>query len=789
MFEYVRIPEPPDASVGVLNAAFEAAMSASNPGAGATALLEVLGKQFHAQRAYIYQLPPGGTEFLCSHEWCAGGVEPMTDVTHGLTMGMAARWFGDGQRRSILAIRDARQVAQVSPEYAALFNARDMRTQVLGKLMRGTRPMGTLGFDDPAPELFDELCSLMYPICAFATSTVNTQTLLGRMNMVGMVDKLTGAGTRIAFYQKVEHLPSDVPVGMAYLDIAGLQSVNDVRGHAAGDELLVAVRQALITEFQDDQVFRMGGDEFLAMGFGMDERTFCDAVDRVRSRLKDFSSYVAVGTGWQSQFGIDYDALVKHAWLACVNDKLEWERGGGERLGENEEYLAALEHADSTGAGGDEGGLDMPLYRTNEFFHRANVLARHAESSRIGMIAFDINYFKLYNDIYGREAGDLLLESYGRVFAKLASHAHGVAGYLGGDNFVLLFPVPDAFDKMLFAKQVDDQLRNFVDAEGFSPAVGVAITEDVNLGMSILYDRALIAMQRVKGSYTEHIAFYDEKRYERERENQLLLISAQEGLANNEFTFYLQPKVDIETNKVVSAEALVRWIHDGEIVPPYKFVGLMERSGYIFALDRFIWESVCAWQRSLIDRGIRPVPVSVNVSRMDFHFADLADHFMGLVKHYDIPSQLVGIEVTESTYSKDSELITDVIRRMQREGFLVFMDDFGSGYSSLNMLRSVAVDVLKMDKGFIDNADIHDGSDAIIESVIRMAHMMGLPVISEGVETEEQRDSLRTMDCDYVQGYYYYRPMPVEQFEEILCASEVVERDHADNVILASADR
>ena len=162
------------------------------------------------------------------------------------------------------------------------------------------------------------------------------------------------------------------------------------------------------------------------------------------------------------------------------------------------------------------------------------------------------------------------------------------------------------------------------------------------------------------------------------------------------------------------------------------------------------------------------MPVSVNVSRIDFYFTDLATHFAELVGRYDISPNLVGIEVTESAYSDNTKAINDMIERMQAAGFKVYMDDFGSGYSSLNMLRSVAVDVLKLDKGFIDNADMHDGTDAIIENVIKMAHRMGKPVISEGVETAEQCDSLRSMECDYVQGYYYYRPMPKEDFEKLL---------------------
>ena len=768
VFEYVVIPEASYAGTRILTTTFRAAMTAPNPHDAVTTLIETLGKTFNAKRSYLYELPPDGSEFQCSCEWCAAGVEPMSDVTHGLTMDMASRWFGDGEDRSLLVIRDVAEVAEVSPEYAALFAQRSMKSQVLGKLIRGNRPMGTLGVDDPDPGMIDDLCELMYPICAFTTSTVNTRNLLGRMSSVGMVDKLTGAGTRMSFYQKAEHFPAAMPIGMAYLDIAGLQGINDLRGHDAGDEVLVAVRQILITEFQDDQVFRMSGDEFLVAAYGMPEEPFRSAVNRIRARLDDLSVYVAMGMGWQSHLGSDYDSLVRHVWLECVNAKREWERRGGQRLGATLDDVQSSWVSKSAASDVGSGHLDLPCYRGEEFYRRANVWTNHVETSRIVVTAFDVNYFKLYNDIFGRAAGDLLLQTYAKAISEMAAQLHGVAGYLGGDNFVAVLPISDGVDERRVSEYIEREFANLDVAEGFSPSIGVVITSDLDAGVSILYDRALVALQEVKGDYTNHIAFYDEGRFERERQNQLLLIEAREGMERGEFTFFLQPKVDIKTNRVVSAEALVRWIRDGEVVPPYKFVGLMETSGHIFTLDRYVWEAVCKWQRSLIDRGLEPVPVSVNVSRIDFYFTDLATHFAKLVKRYGISPELVGIEVTESAYSDNTKVINDVIRRMQAAGFKVYMDDFGSGYSSLNMLRSVAVDVLKLDKGFIDNADMRDGTDAIIENVIKMAHRMGKPVISEGVETAEQRDSLRNMECDYVQGYYYYKPMPKEEFERLL---------------------
>ena len=785
MFEHILLPEPKEEGLAILVKAYKTAMAASQPGAGAQALVDMLGEEFGAKRAYIYELPEGAFEFVCTIEWCAPNVDPMSDVTRGLTMEMASRWFGDGNDDSLIAAKEVESIAKVSPEYAALFGPRAMKSQVLGKLMRGGRPLGVLGFDDPAPELFDKLCDLMYPICVFTAAMLNTRLLLARMGSVGVVDKLTGAGTRMGFIQKIERLPHNVAIGLAYFDVVGLQGVNDAHGHKAGDDVLLRVREALISEFQDDQVFRVGGDEFVAMAYELDEHAFVDAVDRVCERLDQLSVYVARGTRWQKELGSDYDAVLKQALLACNNDKLAWERSGGKRIvgqgaGEAMYAVSGVEDASDNGT-----HLDIPCYRNNEFFRRAHIWAEHVETSRIGMAAIDINYFKLYNDLFGREAGDILLETFGSIVATLSTVCHGVAGYLGGDDFCLVFPVDDDLSMESFSNDVELQLLKYANTDGFSPAVGVVVSRDPSISMTILYDRALVALSNVKGDYTKHVSFYNEESYEHERQNQLLLIKTREGLAKGEFTFYLQPKVDIETNKVVSAEALARWIHEGKVVPPVQFVELMEHTGYIFALDSYIWDAVCAWQRSVIDRGIEPVPVSVNVSRVDFYFTDLANHFIGLVEKYDISPQLIGIEVTESAYSKDIETINDVICRLQEYGFRVLMDDFGSGYSSLKMLRSVSVDVLKMDKGFIDNANINEGTDtdAIIGSVIKMAHMMGLPVVSEGVETEEQRDSLRCMGCDYVQGYYYYRPMAIDDFEKILTSEDAIAKSDIEDRI------
>ncbi|MDO4538370.1 MAG: EAL domain-containing protein, partial [Coriobacteriales bacterium] len=420
--------------------------------------------------------------------------------------------------------------------------------------------------------------------------------------------------------------------------------------------------------------------------------------------------------------------------------------------------------------------LNLP--HQDEFYGQANAWLERNKGLRFAVVALDVNFFKLYNDIYGRDAGDKLLEFLAGILSTLAEKGGGVAGYLGGDNFSLLVPCPAGMDDEGMKNLIMDGMHNLDSFEGFMPACGVCITDNADLDISVLYDRALVALGTVKGSYSQHVAFYDEDKYKEIRENQLLLIDAQKGLKNDEFTFYLQPKVDLRTGRIISAEALVRWIHDGAVVPPIRFIPSMEQNGYVFALDRVIWDKVCAWQRSLIDRGIEPLPVSVNVSRVDFYFTDIAEYFVDLLDKYRLDARYVSVEITESAYSKETELVNRVIDKLQRHGFVVLMDDFGTGYSSLNMLRTTPVDVLKLDKSFLDNGTARKGAEAIIGSVIDMAHTLSLPVITEGVETAEQRDHLASLGCDIVQGYYYYRPMPIEQYEELLTNPQLVLHDH-----------
>lgn len=298
-------------------------------------------------------------------------------------------------------------------------------------------------------------------------------------------------------------------------------------------------------------------------------------------------------------------------------------------------------------------------------------------------------------------------------------------------------------------------------------------------------DRALMALRTVKNSYTDKTAVYSEEMRLEILDEQELTGDMDEALAAGQFVVYFQPQVDYDDGKLIGAEALVRWKHPTRgLIPPYKFIPLFEKNGFISKLDEFVWGKSCSYMRKWLDSSgkLLPISVSVNISRVDIYNKDLCANLLALVGKYDLPPASLRLEITEGVYMEDSEQLSRVVGELQAAGFTVEMDDFGSGYSSLNMLKDVPVDMLKLDMRFLSSSKNEARSGNILSSVIRMARWLRLPIITEGVETREQADYLKNLGACYMQGYYFGRPMPAEEFEEILAGREIGALDRYHDV-------
>ena len=383
------------------------------------------------------------------------------------------------------------------------------------------------------------------------------------------------------------------------------------------------------------------------------------------------------------------------------------------------------------------------------------------------MIAIDILHFRLFNKFHGRDMGDRFLRHIADAMEALRKEHGGVTGYFEGDNFCLVMPFRNELIQHLW-----DEIMAGVTSQGSAlgvlPVFGVSPIDDPELPPEVFHDRATLA--RSRAAARDPISYYNPGMESYLEEEMRLLMEVTEALERDEFTFFAQPQCDIFSGKVVGAESLVRWRHpDKGLIPPGKFIPVLERSGMIHLLDRQVWERVCQWLRSWVDRGYHPVPVSINISRIDIMSMDVPAYLGYLLKKYDLPAKYLKAEITESAYAEEDDTINSTVDRLRETGLLVMMDDFGSGYSSLNMLKSIAVDVLKIDMRFLE---IGEGEEqkgiGILESIVNMARLMGLPIIVEGVENLQQENVLRSMGCQYVQGYYYCKPLPIDQFEVML---------------------
>ncbi|MBE7008020.1 MAG: EAL domain-containing protein [Ruminococcaceae bacterium] len=399
------------------------------------------------------------------------------------------------------------------------------------------------------------------------------------------------------------------------------------------------------------------------------------------------------------------------------------------------------------------------------FAHAKELLQMHSDGWCA--VSIDLEHFKLFNEWYGRRSGDLLLSQTGALLIHAEERSGGLACYFGQDDFAVLIPYDKEKIERLYA-DIHNLIKGYGNSVGFMPAFGIAMADGAN-GAEELCDRAALAARYAKEDYHTRIRVFEESMYRQTERDYQILSDFQKALQEHELFIEMQPQCKISSHRIVGAESLVRWRKsNGEMVPPALFIPILERYGFITDLDKYVWEEVCIWQKKWIDGGHTPLPVSVNVSQIDIYAIDVPDFFDELSKKYELPVDVVKIEITESAYA-DNDAVADTVRRLRKKGFLVLMDDFGSGYSSLNMLRSLTVDIIKLDAHFLRmNGDDRRKGMQIMESIVNLAKTMGVPIIVEGVETEEETNFLIGLGCRYVQGYHFYRPMAVSDFEKLI---------------------
>lgn len=403
------------------------------------------------------------------------------------------------------------------------------------------------------------------------------------------------------------------------------------------------------------------------------------------------------------------------------------------------------------------------INRLRRFRRNVNNLL-FSTTKEVGFIQFDIRKFKIINDIYGERFGDEILD-FIRGQLKECCNENQFFINLRSDVFMVVMEYDETAYLVDFIHQLDKKIGSYKNIE-LHMTYGIYTVEDKSIELRQMEDRAAMARKAAKNNILTNILFYKEQFKVSLYNKKFIEENMQAAITEKQFLMYLQPKYSIAKNEIIGAEALVRWRHpERGMIYPDQFIPVIEENGFIRKVDYYIWEKACHFIKKCEDIDITSCPISVNVSRVHLQDNECIEVLSDLIKSNHIPKSLLELEITETA---DNHQVSMKALELKEEGFTLLMDDFGSGYSSLNILLETPFDVIKLDKKFIENMMVSGKGKLILEQVVSMSNKLKLGLLAEGVETLEQVELLQSIGCDQVQGYYYAKPMPEDEFFELL---------------------
>lgn len=404
-----------------------------------------------------------------------------------------------------------------------------------------------------------------------------------------------------------------------------------------------------------------------------------------------------------------------------------------------------------------------------KFKLEGNKILKDMPLGNYAVFYMDIRNFKMINDVFSYKKGDKIIQGIANELKEFFPKESLVAR-VSADNFVVLVKylnkdileddLNDIIKRMSSNRYVKD-MEYHLDIYG-----GVCCREDSEKNdVNTILDRANMARKYAKDSKSKKLIFYNKTMSEILLREQNMELRKEEALRNGEFIVFIQPKYSLETGRAEGGEALIRWRTNGGYISPGEFIPLFEKNDFIVSIDKYMHEEVCKLQRKWLDEGLKVFPISVNVSKRQLYNPYFAEEYIETKNRYKLPDGLIELEFTESIFFEKYEVISGIVKKLTEYGYICSIDDFGSGYSSLNLLKDVSLGVLKIDRLFFENLENNKRGDIIIRNVINMAQELNMKIVAEGVETFEQLEFLKSVNCDMVQGYIYDRPMPVEEFE------------------------
>lgn len=406
------------------------------------------------------------------------------------------------------------------------------------------------------------------------------------------------------------------------------------------------------------------------------------------------------------------------------------------------------------------------VYLSQAFFVRAKQILKNHHSDEYDFVCTNIESFKIMNSRHGRKSGDKLLQEVAGKFKSILQK-HEICGRISADRFMILLRhrEPDFYKKL--EDEITKIFKNGI-ADAFVLKFGICENIDHEEDTSSIYDNAMFALNSITRRYGKTISYFNQDLRKKAQAEQDVIDNMEEALDAQEFVVFYQPKHGIKENKAMGAEALVRWNSKKfGFMSPGLFIPIFEQNGFITKLDYYIWENVCKMLHERIEKNDIVVPVSVNISRSDFDMTDLDQKIIALADKYNVPHNLLHLELTESAYNENSEQIKKIIDSLHSAGFIIELDDFGTGYSSLSILTKIPFDILKLDMSLVREIKNLAGRN-VLSCIVDLANRFNMKTVAEGCEDQETTEILGELGCDLIQGYFYSKPLPANEFFEYI---------------------
>lgn len=407
------------------------------------------------------------------------------------------------------------------------------------------------------------------------------------------------------------------------------------------------------------------------------------------------------------------------------------------------------------------------LYNLRAFQYKAQEEMLANPELKFAMIVLDFSNFKSINEFCGRDVGDGLLKATADAL-RSESREHVVLSHFRADIFALFTPFENDKELVDITERIGEHISQYKMAYKPLPAFGICIADYPTMSVSLMRDYATMALGTIKGKFYAKYAFFDAKMRKQMLVNKMIENDIVDALEEEQLCIFIQPKVNIADGKIIGGEALVRWRYkDNSMVAPGEFIPVVERNGLIIDVDIYVWTRVFSFIGRRLAEEKRVEPISINISRLHVFDTTFKDTIINLSRKYNVPPKYVPLELTESGFAENQDVMYENMDELRSYGFTISMDDFGIGYSTMTMLKNQPVDEIKIDKGFIDDIE-NPKSKSILRHTVQMLKELDLDIIVEGVENEVQRDFLLECGCTNAQGYLYYKPMSVDKFEELL---------------------